>query len=51
MHPCGSLLVLMRFYRFQWVFVGPYRIPTASLSLPIGLFASLYFLIGPYGSQ
>ena len=51
MHPCGSLLVLMRFSRFQWVFVGPHRIPTASLLLFIGLFASLWVLIGLYGTQ
>ena len=51
MHPCGSLLVLMRFSRFQWVFVGPYGIPIASLSLLIGLFASLWVLNGPYGTQ
>ena len=51
MHPCGSLLVLMRFYRFQWVFVGPYRIPIASLSFLIGVFASLSILFGAYGTQ
>ena len=41
----------MRLNRFQWVLMGLYIIPTACLSFFIGRYASLWILIGPYGTQ
>ena len=45
MGPCGPLLVLLRLYRFQWVLMGPFIAPTASLLLFIGSSAFLCVLI------